>query len=54
MSDVKALTSAGVKPEVINEEIEKSKTSYSKEDISAAQSANVDPSVIDQMKRNSP
>jgi hypothetical protein len=51
-SDIKALTSAGVKPEVINEEIKKSKTSYSNADISAAQSANVDPSVIDQMKHN--
>jgi len=50
MDDVKALSSAGVKPDVINQEIAESKATFSTQDIATAQQANVDPTVIECMK----
>lgn len=56
VEDVKALAAAGVKPEVIIDEIGKSKSVYSQQDIAMAQQANppVDPSVLDFMKKTKP
>ena len=52
VDDIKALSGASVKPNVIIAEIKKSKSSYSSQDIASAQSdASVDPSVIDYMKQ---
>lgn len=53
VDDVKALTSAGVRPDAIKQEIEVSKASFSAGDIAAAQQANVDPTVIECMKSHS-
>ncbi len=55
LDDVKALASAGVKPDVIIKEIENSKAVYSQQDIASAQQATppIDPSVIDCMKNHS-
>lgn len=52
VSDIKALDSSGVKKDVIISEIEKSKATYTQQDIAALQSAdpNIDPAVIDYMK----
>lgn len=50
LDDIKMLSSAGVKVDVIKEEIGESKAIYSPADIVAAQQANVDPSVIECMK----
>jgi outer membrane lipoprotein SlyB len=53
VADVKALTSAGVKPDAIKQEIEVSKATFSAGDIAVAQQANVDPAVIECMKTHS-
>lgn len=52
VNDIKALTAAGVKPDVIKQEIQESGASYSAADVTAVQSANppVDPSVIAYMQ----
>jgi hypothetical protein len=52
VEDVKALASAGVKPEVIKQEIEVSKSTFSPQDIAAAQQADVDPDVIECMRNH--
>ncbi len=52
VDDIKALSAAGVKPDVIKEEIGESKAVYHPEDIAAAQQASVDPSVIECMKNH--
>jgi hypothetical protein len=53
VDDIKALASAGVKPDVIIAEIGTSKTVYSQTDIDAAQQASpaLDPTVIEAMKK---
>ncbi len=51
VDDIKSLTEAQVKPDVISAEIRKSKASYSSQEVSAARSANVDPSIIAQMEK---
>ena len=55
LNDIKALTSAGVKPEAINKEIDISQSRFTAADIQAAQQANppVDPAVVDYMKSHS-
>jgi hypothetical protein len=53
VDDIKALSSTGVRPDVINSEIDQSKTVYTAQDIAAAQQANVDPSVIQHMQKTS-
>ena len=52
VDDIKALTSAGVKPDAINKEIEISQSKFNPLDIAAAQQANppIDPAVIEYMK----
>ncbi|MGD0261851.1 MAG: glycine zipper domain-containing protein [Verrucomicrobiota bacterium] len=52
VDDIKALTSAGVKPEAITKEIEVSQSKFTPQDIAAAQQANpaVAPAVIEYMK----
>lgn len=52
VDDIKALTSAGVKPEAITKEIDISHSKFSPQDIAAAQQATppVDPNVIEYMK----
>jgi hypothetical protein len=56
VEDIKALAAAGVKPDVIIEEIGKSKSVYSQQDIAAVQQATppVDPRVIEFMKKTKP
>jgi hypothetical protein len=53
-ADIKALTAAGVKPEVITQEIDRSQSKFSPQDIALARSAcpPVDPAVIKAMMRN--
>jgi hypothetical protein len=51
VDDIKALSTAGVKPSAIIGEIDQSKTVYTAQDITAAQQANVDPSVIEHMQK---
>ena len=55
LDDIKALTAAGVKPEVIKREIDVSQSKFTSHDIAAAQQANppIDASVIDDMKSHS-
>lgn len=53
VDDIKAMTSAGVKPEAITKEIEVSQARYSSQDIAVAQQANVDSSVIECMRSHS-
>ena len=53
VDDIKALANAGVKKEVITQEIVTSQSKYSSQDIAAAQQANVDPDVINCMKSHS-
>ncbi|HUC85669.1 MAG TPA: glycine zipper family protein [Candidatus Acidoferrales bacterium] len=52
VDDIKAMTSAGIKPQSIIDAIKQSKTTYTPADIDAAQQASppVDPSVIAYMK----
>jgi transcription initiation factor TFIID subunit TAF12 len=52
VDDIKALSSAGVKPEAITKEIDISHSKFSPQDIAAAQQATpaVDPGVIEYMK----
>jgi hypothetical protein len=54
VDDVKAMSSAGIKPDVIVAEIGTSKSNFKASDITAAQAATppVDPSVIDCMKKS--
>jgi hypothetical protein len=52
VEDIKAMAAAGIKTDVIVDEIKLSKARYSAADIQAAQQANVDPSVIECMKEN--
>jgi surface antigen len=54
VNDIKALTSAGVKPEAITKEIDISHSRFTPQDIAAAQQANpaVDPAVIEYMKNH--
>jgi hypothetical protein len=53
VDDIKALDSSGVKKDVIIAEIQRSKTTYSPQDIAKLQQAdpNIDPAVIDCMKQ---
>jgi hypothetical protein len=51
VDDIKALSTAGVKPDVINNEIDQSKAVYSPQDIATAQQANVDATVIQHMQK---
>lgn len=53
VDDVKAMSSAGIKSDVIAAEIGTSKSTFTQSDITAAQQANpaIDPSVIDCMKK---
>lgn len=55
LADIKALTAAGVKPDVISKEIDVSKSSFTPQDIAQAQQASppIDPSVIEMMKSHS-
>lgn len=52
VDDIKALTAAGVKPDVITKEIDISQSKFSPQDIASAQQANppIDPAVIEYMK----
>ena len=50
VDDIKALNAAGVKKEAITQEIDRSNSKFSAQDIAAAQQANVDPAVIECMK----
>ena len=54
VDDIKALAAAGLKDEVINDEIQKSNSRFSPQDIAAAQQANppVGQNVIECMKQN--
>jgi phage tail tape-measure protein len=52
VDDIKALTAAGVRTDAIKQEIEVSKSTFSAQDIAVAQQANVDPAVIECMRRN--
>jgi outer membrane lipoprotein SlyB len=56
VDDIKALDSAGVKKDVIIAEIQKSKSVYTAQDIAALQQSNpnIDPAVIDCMKKTNP
>jgi hypothetical protein len=51
VKDIQALSSAGVKPQAIINFINRSKTVFSPEDITAAQQANVDPAIIQRMSQ---
>lgn len=55
LDDIKALTAAGVKPDVINKEIDLSQSKFNAQDIAAAQQANppIDSAVIQDMKSHS-
>lgn len=55
LNDIKALTAAGVKPDVINKEIDTSQSKFTSQDIADAQQANppIDASVIADMKSHS-
>jgi len=55
LNDIKALTAAGVKADVIKKEIDVSQSKFTSQDIAAAQQANppIDASVIDDMKSHS-
>lgn len=55
LDDIKALTAAGVKPDVIDKEIDISQSKFSAQDIAAAQQANppIDSAVIQDMKSHS-
>lgn len=55
LNDVKALTAAGVKPDVIKKEIDMSQSKFTSQDIAAAQQATppIDASVIEDMKSHS-
>lgn len=55
LADIKALTAAGVKPDVISKEIDVSRATFTPQDIAQAQQATppIDPSVIDMMKSHS-
>lgn len=55
LNDIKALTAAGVKPDVIKKEIDESQSKFTSQDIATAQQANppIDASVIDEMKSHS-
>lgn len=55
LNDIKALTAAGVKPDVIKKEIDMSQSKFTSQDIASAQQANppIDASVIDDMKSHS-
>jgi hypothetical protein len=52
VEDIKALTAAGVKADAIKQEIRVSGSTFSAQDVVAAQQANppVDPAVLDYMK----
>jgi hypothetical protein len=50
--DIKALSSAGVKDDVVTDEIHKSNSRYSQSDISDLQQAGVSPGVLDYIKSN--
>jgi hypothetical protein len=55
LNDIKALTAAGVKPDVIKKEIDMSQSKFTSQDVAAAQQANppIDASVIEDMKSHS-
>jgi hypothetical protein len=55
LNDIKALTAAGVKPDVIKKEIDISQSKFTSQDIATAQQANppIDALVIEDMKSHS-
>jgi hypothetical protein len=55
LADIKALTAAGVRPDVISKEIDVSQSRFTAQDIASAQQSNppIDTSVIQSMKNHS-
>jgi len=55
VKDIEALTTAGVKPDAIKQEIDMSQSKFTPQDIAAAQQANppIDPQVIACMQSHS-